>query len=132
MRLAWNLAAVAGALAACSAMAEDRPAGRVEAIYVRAAQGVLMEDRLAPRTAERWADVRLQSRDRDGTNAAIVRLPRDGCPVTGDLLPLRRADGVPATREFPLGAKMAVAEYVVATVYPGPSGRARALQAAAR
>ena len=87
---------LATALAASGALADDVPLGRVEAIYVRTASGVMLDQRLARSSGETWVDVRLAIPDGDRVIARIGNVEGVGI---GDMVSLRRAETMLSTAE---------------------------------
>lgn len=75
------------------AHAEEQVVGKVQALYVRLANGVMMEARLVrdTRKAELWADVQFAGNLANGRNFAIARVDNEGKVEIGDLVEVELA-----------------------------------------
>lgn len=92
---------LAGVVGCAPALADER-SGRVDAVYVEVANGVLLEERLAgTRRGARWADIRL------GDRKVLARVPEAMSVARGDRIALRLG----APKSDPLVATLPVTAF---------------------
>ncbi len=90
MKLGCMVMAAVAATISLSANADDALNGQVQSVYVRKANGVMLEQRIASGAGERWAEVRLATPGSDGREYAIARIGSAGSVRAGDQVSLRR------------------------------------------
>ncbi len=90
MKLGCMVMAAIAAATSMGASADDAMNGQVQSVYVRKANGVMLEQRIALGSGERWADVRLAAPGADGRELAIARVSSAASVRTGDQVSLRR------------------------------------------
>ena len=90
MKLACVMMAALAAATSIGASADDALNGQVQSVYVRKANGVMLDQRIALGNGERWAEVRLAAPGADGREYAIARVGNAGRVQAGDQVSLRR------------------------------------------
>lgn len=90
MKLGCMVMAAVAATTSLGASADDGLNGQVQSVYVRKANGVMLDQRIASGAGERWAEVRLAAPGADGREYAIARIGSAGSVRTGDQVSLRR------------------------------------------
>lgn len=90
MKLGHMVMVAAGAVTSIGAFAGDALNGQVQSVYVRKANGVMLDQRIALGTGDRRAEVRLAAPGSDGREYAIARVGNAGRVQAGDRVSLRR------------------------------------------
>lgn len=90
MKLGCTVMAVVAATISIGASADDALNGQVQSVYVRKANGIMLDQRIALGAGERWAEVRLAVPGADGRQYAIARVGNAGSVQAGDQVSLRR------------------------------------------